>query len=110
MLAVAVVLAVGACARGTRASSPDVSRVPAEFRAACGQPGATVTVASVPVTVRHIDCDLTAVKIVYGLAGVTVPAPGNGTAGSVDTFVATDQPTHVEVSVDAKTLDVTVRG
>lgn len=112
MVAVTLLLAVGGCAKGASiyAPTPGPSRVPAEFQAACGQPGAKVTVTSVPVTVRHADCDLTGVMITYGLAQVSVPTPGKTAATTVETLVATDQPTHIEVFVDATTLDVTVRG
>ncbi len=112
MLAVAVLLLAGGCAKAQSPGAPALSvpQVPVEFQAACGQPGAKVTVTAVPVTVRHADCDLTGVQIAYGLVQVTVPAPGSQSAATADTFAKTDQPTHIEVSVDATTLDVTVRG
>jgi len=84
--------------------------VPVEFRAACGHPGALVTVKQAPVTVAHADCDLTGVTIAYGLAQVAVPKPGETASTVVDTFAETDQPTQIEVGVDATTLDVTVTG
>jgi hypothetical protein len=48
------------------------SAVPPEFRAACGHPGAHVTVRKVPVTVSHAHCNLTGVMISYpGYGGAT---------------------------------------
>jgi hypothetical protein len=116
MLVAAALLALGGCAKGAAAArtplagvpAVDMSRVPAEFRAACGRPGADVTVKTVPVTVRHADCDLTGVRITYGLAGAYVPKPGTSASTVVDTLVATTDPTTITITVDAATQDVTV--
>ncbi|HKD98586.1 MAG TPA: hypothetical protein VKB69_13485 [Micromonosporaceae bacterium] len=62
----------------------------------------------VPVTVKHDDCDLTATKITYGLAGADVPKPGTSVSAAVETFVATTEPTTITIAVDKVTLDVTV--
>ena len=79
---------------------PDnLSAVPAEFRAACGHPGAEVVVREVPVTVKHADCDLTGVAISYpGRGGATVPAEGGGVSNSSG-FTLTVHPGTLDVTV-----------
>jgi len=103
--------ALAACSAGGDAGKPkpDLSRVPAEFREACGKPGAIVYVDSVPVTVRHADCDLTGVKIYHDAAFALVPEPGKTASMIVDTFKLDPPPSSIWVVVDATTLDVTVR-
>lgn len=96
---VCMAMTVAACG-----SAPHVSRVnavPSEFRAACGQPGARVTVRKVPVTVSHAACDLTGVMITYpGHGGAAVPRGHGGTGiGNSQGFTLT---------VHRGTLDVTV--
>jgi hypothetical protein len=77
----------------------NLTAVPAEFRPACGRPGARVIVRQVPVTVPHALCDLTGVIVSYpGHGGMTVPAPGRGTGNGQS----------MRVEVDARTRDVTV--
>lgn len=74
-----VALALASVTMAACGSSPQPSRsaVPPEFRAACGRPGAHVTVRKVPVTVSHAACDLTGVVITYpGHGGATVPRSG----------------------------------
>ena len=73
--------------------------VPPEFEHACGRPGAEVVVRSVPVTVKHADCDLTGVVVSYpGHGGATVPDRGVTVANSMGLTLA----------VRPDTLDVTV--
>lgn len=88
---------------------PDLSRVPAEFRDACGKSGVSVHVNSVPVTVRHADCDLTGATIYHDAAYARVPAPGKTASMVVDTFKLDPPPSSIRIDVDATTLDVTVR-
>jgi len=80
-LVFSVSLSVSAC------GSPQ-SGIPAEFRAACGHPGAQVMVRKVPVTVPHAACDLTGVVITYrNYAGATVPrGDGGSTIGNSSGF------------------------
>jgi hypothetical protein len=108
VLTLAGCVALAGC--GSGAAKPDLSKVPPEFRSACGHPGSTVQVKDVPVTVPHADCDLTGVTIYYQAAFVEVPDPGKTESMVVDTFKESPPPSHVVVSVDAKTLDVTVTG
>ena len=74
---------------------------PPEFRAACGHPGAHVKVRKVPVTVRHADCNLTGVVIIYrGYGGATVP--GDGTSvGTSSGFTLTVHPGTLDVTINA---------
>jgi hypothetical protein len=99
--------AVSGCAQNT-SGSPN-GAPPAEFRPACGQPGARVQVRSVPVTIEHRACDLTGVEVRYGLAAVAVPASGRAER-QVQTFAPTTSPTHILVIVDQRTHDVTITG
>jgi hypothetical protein len=78
----------------------DLSAVPAEFRAACGHPGAQVTVQHVPATIPHALCDLRGVQLSYpGHGGATVPSRGGLGIGNSLGFC---------LEVDSETLDVTV--
>jgi len=95
---------------GPAESGGALAAVPTEFRAACGHHGAVVTVKRAPVTIAHAACDLTGVTIIYGLAQAAVPKPGATASTVVDTFAPTDEPTHLNVAVDATTLDVTITG
>lgn len=75
--------------------------VPPEFRAACGHPGAHVTIRKVPVTIPHAACDLSGVVISYpGHGGATVPRGmgGIGISGSLG----------FDLIIHPGTLDVTV--
>jgi hypothetical protein len=67
------VICVSACGSS---AAPSLSAVPAEFRAACGHPGAHVMVRKVPVTISHAACDLTGVLITYRDYGGGVRAAG----------------------------------
>src|SRR5260370_26976514 len=68
------------------------SPIPPEFRAACGHPGARVTVRKVPVTISHADCNLTGVMISYpGYGGGTLPH-GSGGIGNSSGFTLTVHP------------------
>jgi hypothetical protein len=78
----------------------DLTAVPAEFRSACGRPGAHVTVQQVPVTIPHALCDLRGVRLAYrGHGGATVPFQGGVGIGSSRGF---------RLVVDSETLDVTI--
>lgn len=75
------------------ATSSSGLRVPEEFLAACGKPGATVRTERRKVTVRHADCDLTGV-VINGLAGgTTVPKPGVGVGSSSGVSISVDEVT-----------------
>lgn len=100
---------VSGCAQDTSGSPPGDSAPPAEFRPACGHPGAQVQVLSAPVTIEHRTCDLTGVTVRYGLASVVVPATGRAER-QVETFASTTSPTHIAVVVDQQTHDVTITG
>lgn len=77
--------------------------VPAEFRPACGHPGAQVEVRKVPVTIRHATCDLTGVAVSYrNRGGGTVPASPGGIANS-DGFA-------LEVHTGSLNVTITVTG
>jgi hypothetical protein len=94
-VSVGMLAAAGCGAAGAGAKSS----VPAEFRAACGHPGARVHVRKVPVTVQHSACDLTGVLLTYrnyGGAYVSIKAGSIGTGSGLT------------LTVDAKTQDVTV--
>jgi hypothetical protein len=99
-MAVLAVLAVPIAACG---SLPPDTRpaVPPEFRAACGHPGAHVTVRKVPVTIRHAGCDLTGVVISYPhYGGATVPR-GSGGIGTSSGFSLVVHPGTLDVTVSA---------
>ena len=75
-----------------------MTAVPLEFRAACGRPGAQVTVRQVPITIPHAACDLTGVSLSHpGRGGATVPDLPGGIASG----------TGFRQTVDSHTLDVT---
>lgn len=95
--------ACGSPAASSRAGVPPRTAVPAEFRAACGHPGAQVNVRKVPVTVPHAACDLTGVMITYrDYGGAVVPRGGGGTSiGNSSGFTMTIQPGSLDVSVNA---------
>lgn len=96
------ILAVTAAAIAGCGGSPPRpgAAIPPEFRAACGHPGAQVTVRKVPVTVRHADCDLTGVVISYpGYGGATVPH-GSGGIGTSSGFTLEVHPGTLDVTVD----------
>jgi hypothetical protein len=78
----------------------ELTAVPPEFRAACGHPGAHVTVRQVPVTVPHAACDLTGVSVSCpGRGGATVPVRPGSVIGNSKGF---------RLKVDSRTLDVTI--
>jgi hypothetical protein len=77
------------------------SAVPAEFRAACGHPGAHVTVRQAPVTISHASCDLSGVTISYPrYGGATVPR-GSGGVGVSSGFTLEVHPGTLDVTVSA---------
>jgi hypothetical protein len=96
---IVTVLSVAACGSAVSARSA----VPAEFRAACGHPGAQVTVMKVPVTISHAECDLTGVTISYrNYGGATVPSGTGGTAiGTSSGFTLRVHPGTLDVTVNA---------
>lgn len=78
------------------------SAIPPEFQAACGHPGARVTVRKVPVTISHADCDLTGVMISYpGYGGATVPRGGGIGIGNSSGFTLIVHPGTLDVTVNA---------
>jgi hypothetical protein len=98
-----IILAVTAAAvAGCGGSLPSRrAAIPPEFRAACGHPGASVTVRKVPVTVAHADCDLTGVVISYpGYGGATVP-DGSGGIGTSSGITLEVHPGTLDVTIDA---------
>jgi hypothetical protein len=93
-------LAVTACG----ASTPVLTNgkaVPPEFRAACGHPGAQVSVRRVPVTVRHADCDLTGVGLSYRDHGGAYVPRQPGTISNSGGFSLTVHPGTLDVTVHA---------
>ena len=75
--------------------------IPPEFKAACGHPGASVTVRQVPVAIPHAGCDLTGVVISYrGYGGATVPR-GSGGIGTGSGFTLEVHPGTLDVTVNA---------
>ena len=87
-------------ANSPQSASPPQPAVPAEFRVACGHPGAQVEVRKVPVTISHAACDLTGVAISYrDFGGATVPRGGGTGIGNSNGF---------ELTVHTGSLDVTI--
>lgn len=97
-----VLTAVNIAACSSSSPSPR-SAIPPEFRAACGHPGARVTIRKVPVTISHADCDLTGVAISYrDYGGATVPRGRGGTGiGNSSGFTLTVHPGTLDVTVNA---------
>jgi hypothetical protein len=99
VLAAAAVAGCASTAPPSATPSTPAPAVPAEFRAACGHPGAQVEVRTVPVTIRHAACDLTGVAVSYrNRGGATVPASAGG-IGNSDGF---------DLEVHSGSLDVTI--
>jgi hypothetical protein len=99
VLAAAAVAGCASTAPPPAAPSPHAPAVPAEFRPACGHPGAQVEVRKVPVTIRHAACDLTGVAVSYrNRGGAGVPATAGG-IGNSDGF---------DLEVHSGSLDVTI--
>ena len=90
-------------ARATAAASaqPDSQQaVPAEFAAACGEPGSRVSAPS-SITIKHADCDLTGVTISSpGQGGAVVPGPGRGVSNSGGLSLTTSPDGDVTVSLE----------
>jgi hypothetical protein len=103
---VLAVAAVAGCAStapppATPPATPSThpAAVPAEFRAACGHPGAHVEVRKVPVTIRHAACDLTGVAVSYrNRGGASVPPSASG-IGNSDGFDLEVQPGSLDVTI-----------
>ena len=102
-----LILAAAAVAGYTSTAPPSATpsthapapAVPAEFRPACGHPGAQVEVRKVPVSIRHAACDLTGVAVSYrNRGGATVPHSAGG-IGNSDGF---------DLEVHPGSLDVTI--
>ena len=105
-------MALAACSSRSPTPAPQPAptassaAVPRAFTAACGHPGATVTVdaADLPITVSHAACDLSGATIrtasgsdgVPGQSGIPAATQCHSTAGCP------------AVSVNPATLDVTV--
>ena len=101
VLILATAAVAGCASAAPKPASPPKPAIPAEFRAACGHPGAQVEVRKVPVTISHAACDLTGVAISYrDFGGATVPHGGGGTGiGNSNGF---------ELTVHSGSLDVTI--
>ncbi len=97
------------CGHAGRGEPPYPPGIPEEFSAACLHPGALVDVRAVPVTIAHASCDLTGVRLRYGLASAVVPASGRAD-DQVETFASTTAPTQIAIVVAPGTQDVTVTG
>jgi hypothetical protein len=83
ILAAAAVAGCASTAPPSATASTQAPAIPAEFRAACGDPGAQVEVRKVPVTIRHAACDLTGVAVSYrNRGGATVPSSPGGIGNS----------------------------
>jgi hypothetical protein len=94
--------AIAGCAGTAPASATPLIHkpaVPAEFRPACGHPGAQVEVRKVPVTIRHAACDLTGVAVSYrNRGGATVPRSPGG-IGNSDGFDLEVKPGSLDVTI-----------
>lgn len=106
MKPMAVLFLAAAAVAGCASAAPLPAHppaVPAEFRAACGHPGAQVEVRKVPVTISHAACDLTGVAISYkDFGGATVPHGGGGTGiGNSNGFELTVHPGSLDVTITA---------
>jgi hypothetical protein len=66
-----------AAACGSSAPHQASESTPAAMRAACGRPGAAVTLKELPITVKKKVCDLTGVVIHFRDTGATVPESGS---------------------------------
>ena len=91
-------VAIAGCADPPPAPRP---AIPPEFRAACGHPGASVTVRKVPVTILHAGCDLTGVAISYPGYGVATVPRGSGGIGTSSGFSLVVHPGTLDVTVNA---------
>ena len=99
VLAAAAVAGCVSTAPPSATPSMHTPAVPAEFRAACGHPGASVEVRKVPVTIRHAACDLTGVAVSYrNRGGAAVPPSAGGIANS-DGFELTVHPGSLDVTI-----------
>ena len=99
VIPVCMVMTMAACGSSPH-TSPNLA-LPSEFRAACGHPGAHVTVRKVPVTISHAACDLTGVMITYpGHGGAVVPRDHGG--------IGIGNSLGLTLTVHPGTLDVTV--
>ena len=98
ILALAAVTTITAACGSSHPARARAS-IPAEFRHACGHPGAKVTVTHLPVTIKHSTCDLTGVLItVPGRGGMVVPGSSGGVGNSMG----------LTLTVGDRTLDVTL--
>jgi hypothetical protein len=99
VLAAAAVAGCASTAPPSATPSPRAPAIPAEFRAACGHPGAQVEIRKVPVTIRHAACDLTGVAVSYrNRGGATVPSSAEG-IGNSDGFDLTVHPGSLDVTI-----------
>jgi hypothetical protein len=99
MKRMAVLVLAAAAAAGCAGPAPRAV-IPAEFRAACGHPGAQVEVRKVPVTIAHAACDLAGVAISYRYrGGATVPRGGGTGIGNSSGFELTVHPGSLDVTI-----------
>jgi hypothetical protein len=99
VLAAAAVAGCASTAPPSATLSAHAPAVPAEFRPACGHPGAQVEVRTVPVTIRHAACDLAGVAVSYrNRGGATVPSSAGG-IGNSDGFDLEIQPGSLNVTI-----------
>jgi hypothetical protein len=100
--AAAVGLTLAAIAACDSAPARVLPPVPAEFKAACGHPGARVAVRKVPVTISHARCDLTGVWVTYRNYGsLAVPRGGGTGVGNSAGFILTVRPGTLDVTINA---------
>ena len=103
VLVLAAAAVAGCASAAPKPAIPTKPATPAEFRPACGHPGAQVEVRKVPVTISHAACDLTGVAISYkNYGGATVPHGGGGTSiGNSGGFELTVHPGSLDVTITA---------
>jgi hypothetical protein len=99
VLAAAAVAGCTSTAKPSAVPSIHTPAVPAQFRAACGHPGAHVEIRKVPVTIPYAACDLTGVAVSYrNRGGATVPHTAGG-IGNSDGFDLEVQPGSLDVTI-----------
>ena len=102
--------AAAACAPS---ATPRSGQLPPEFAAACGNPGAEVTVVHVPVTIAHRDCDLRGVVVRYGVVGAIVPIEFGEAVSGAAVVAAGSSPVpalEIQIAVAPKGGDVIITG
>jgi hypothetical protein len=99
VLAAAAVAGCASTAPPSATPSTHPPAVPAEFRAACGHPGAQVEIRTVPVMIRHAACDLTGVAVSYRNRGGATVLSSPGGIGNSDGFDLEVQPGSLDVTI-----------